>query len=96
MDEIEAKDRLLSLAGRWGRNDLFPEQGARVIAELSAAVANVNLDAAQRADAARRLLAVEDTPQSAAAGCNRSTACLLPAPPRPSSGAGWSCRTRSR
>jgi putative membrane-bound dehydrogenase-like protein len=62
----EAKDRLLSLAGRWGRNDLFPEQGAKVIAELSAATADAKLDDARRADAARRLVAVEDTPASAA------------------------------
>ncbi|HZK82027.1 MAG TPA: c-type cytochrome, partial [Humisphaera sp.] len=55
-----AKDRLLSLAGRWNRRDLFPEQSAAVVAALRADVANGKLDAPKRADAARRLVAAMD------------------------------------
>lgn len=61
-----AKDGLLALAGRWNRRDLFPQQSAAAVASLKADLANVSLDAAHRADAARRLIAVNDGPQTAA------------------------------
>ena len=57
-----AKDRLLSLAGRWNRRDLFPEQSAAVVENLRAKVADPKLDTAERADAAGRLIAAADEP----------------------------------
>src|SRR4029077_14503202 len=55
-----AKDRLLALAGRWHRRDLFPQQSEAVVSALRADVANGSLDAARRTDAARRLVAALD------------------------------------
>jgi putative membrane-bound dehydrogenase-like protein len=57
-----AKDRLLALAGRWGKHDLFPEQSESVVKALSAEVTNAALDGQNRADAARRLISVLDSP----------------------------------
>ncbi|HZL35005.1 MAG TPA: PVC-type heme-binding CxxCH protein [Tepidisphaeraceae bacterium] len=74
-----AKDRLLALAGRWNRRDLFPEQSADAIASLRAAAGNSALDAAARADAARRLISVEDSPQTIALLLKQITPTSTPA-----------------
>ena len=55
-----AKDRLLALAGRWNRRDLFPEQSEAVVNSLRADVTDAKLDPTQRADSARRLVAAMD------------------------------------
>ena len=57
-----ATDRLLALAGRWDRRDLFPEQSAAVVAKLRGELADVKLAPSRRADAARRLVAALDEP----------------------------------
>ena len=57
-----ARDRLLSLAGRWNRHDLFPEQSAAVVATLRQELLDGKLSGAKRSDAARRLIAAEDEP----------------------------------
>jgi putative heme-binding domain-containing protein len=54
----------MALGERWGRADLFKSQLAAVAADLGKAVADAKLDAERRTDAARRLLAVSDTPES--------------------------------
>jgi putative heme-binding domain-containing protein len=59
---VAAKDRLLALAGRWGKHDLFPEQSEAVVNALRADVANAALDAPKRASAARRLVSIVDAP----------------------------------
>ncbi len=61
-----ARDRLLALATRWDRNDLFADQMAAVSAELRNQIANAAVVSTARADAARRLIAVEDSPASVA------------------------------
>jgi hypothetical protein len=55
-----AKDRLLALAGRWNRRDLFPEQSEAVVNSLRSDVSDAKIDAAMRADSARRLVAAMD------------------------------------
>ena len=57
----DARDRLLGLADKWGRADLFGEQLTAAKRELAAAVGDGNLDAGKRAAAARRLIAMDDT-----------------------------------
>src|SRR5262249_47417709 len=58
------RDRLLALADRWGRKDLFGEALAAASKELEAAVADANADAGKRADAAKRLIGVADRAQT--------------------------------
>ena len=57
-----AKARLLALAARWGRHDLFPEQSEAVVNTLRADVVNTALDGLKRGEAARRLVAALDAP----------------------------------
>jgi putative membrane-bound dehydrogenase-like protein len=57
-----ARDGLLALAGRWGHPDLFGSQTAGVVDALRKSVADARLDPAQRVDAGRRLLVVDDSP----------------------------------
>ena len=57
----EARDRMLLLSQRWGRRDLFAGDAPAVLDELRGAVADGSADAATRIDAARRLIAVDDS-----------------------------------
>ena len=57
----DARNRLLALAERWGRKDLFADQAAAAGKDLRAAVADASLDAARRADAARKLVSIDDS-----------------------------------
>lgn len=57
----DARNRLLALAERWDRRDLFTEQNVAAAKELRAAVANATLDAAQRGSSARKLLGIDDS-----------------------------------
>jgi putative membrane-bound dehydrogenase-like protein len=57
-----ARDGLLALAGKWGQRDLFGSQTAGVVAALQKSVADAKLDPAQRVDAGRRLVMIDDSP----------------------------------
>src|SRR5439155_17119682 len=57
----EARDSLINLAARWGRADLLGAQLAGRVEELRATVANAKADADARLDAARRLVAAQDS-----------------------------------
>ena len=61
------KDRLLSLAARWGRADIFAADAEAVIKGMRVQLTNSALPADQRGDAARRLLRLEDQPATVAA-----------------------------
>ena len=63
---INVKDRLIALAGKWGRNDLFADEQMVLVKEFRDSVADASLDGAKRADAARRLIAIDDTADSTA------------------------------
>jgi putative membrane-bound dehydrogenase-like protein len=56
----DARNRLLALAERWGRKDLFADQAVAAGRDLRVAVADASLNAAKRADAARKLLSIDD------------------------------------
>jgi putative heme-binding domain-containing protein len=55
----EARERLATLAGRWGRQDLVAEQVASLTADLVKQIAAPATPAAERAVAARRLVALD-------------------------------------
>jgi len=57
---MDARDRMLLLAQRWGRRDLFANESAAVLDALRASVADASGDASTRVDAARRLISVDD------------------------------------
>ena len=57
---MDARDRMLLLAQRWGRQDLFAGEAAAVLNALRASVADPSLDPLKRIDAARRLVSVDD------------------------------------
>ena len=57
-----ARDGLLALALKWGRPELFGSQTAGVVTALQKSVADPKLDPAQRVDAGRRLVMIDDTP----------------------------------
>jgi putative membrane-bound dehydrogenase-like protein len=59
------KDRLLALATKWGKADIFGEALAGSIKDTTAAVNDEKLSPAQRGEAAKRLIAVADNPESA-------------------------------
>lgn len=59
-----ARDGLLALAGKWGHRDLFGNQTAGVVDALRKSVTDVKLDPAQRVDAGRRLIMIDDSPAS--------------------------------
>jgi putative membrane-bound dehydrogenase-like protein len=63
MDSLppSARDGLLTLAGRWGRRDLFANQMAGVIEGLEKSLADPKLEGQARVDAGRRLIAVADS-----------------------------------
>jgi len=63
----EARSALLTLSDRWGKKELFAGVAASVAQALRAQVANLALDLRRRADAAKRLLANDDSADSAAA-----------------------------
>jgi putative membrane-bound dehydrogenase-like protein len=56
----DQRDRLLVLAGRWGRQDLFAGQMTEVIKTVKATLAGQDADAAERVDAAKRLIRLVD------------------------------------
>ncbi len=57
-----ARDRLLVLARKWNRLDLFPDEVGAATARLTQALANAGLPDARRAEAARALVNLEDDP----------------------------------
>lgn len=57
-----AQDRLLVLARKWNRLDLFPEEVKTATARLKQALANTDLPDGRRAGAARALVNLEDDP----------------------------------
>lgn len=57
-----ARDGLLALAGRWGHPDLFGNQTTGVVDALRKSVADAKLDPAERVDASRRLVMINDSP----------------------------------
>jgi len=60
-----ARDRMLALATRWNRADLFGDEMKTITGELRGAITDNKLDASARTDAARRLIAIEDSPETA-------------------------------
>ncbi|CAA9409620.1 MAG: CBM16, partial [uncultured Phycisphaerae bacterium] len=61
------KDRLLALAGKWGRADLFGEALAAALKDLTARLDDPKATPGARGEAAKRLIAVADTPDAVAA-----------------------------
>jgi putative membrane-bound dehydrogenase-like protein len=61
---ITVKDRLISLAAKWGRTDLFADEQKALVKQFRDDAANGSLEGAKRADAARRLIAIDDTADS--------------------------------
>lgn len=74
----DARDRLLGLADKWGRADLFAEQLAAAKLELAASVADPKLDAGKRSAAARRLIAMNDEALTIDAVLKQVTPASLP------------------
>jgi len=59
---VELRDRLLALADKWGRRDLFAAEAAGMIDAIAARVTDGKLPVEERVAAARRLFRIEDTP----------------------------------
>jgi putative membrane-bound dehydrogenase-like protein len=57
----DLRDRLLALADKWGRRDLFAADVAATVGALAARVADGALEVEDRVASARRLLRIEDT-----------------------------------
>lgn len=60
----DAKDRMVALGGRWGRRDIFAADMGEVVKELRTTLASKKAEAVARIDAAKRLVEVEDSPES--------------------------------
>jgi putative membrane-bound dehydrogenase-like protein len=60
-----AQDALLALIVRWDKRDVFASQAAGVIASLQKSLSNTSLEGAARVDAARHLIAIDDSPATA-------------------------------
>jgi putative membrane-bound dehydrogenase-like protein len=58
------RDRMFVLADKWGQKGLVAEEMKAAAGELRAAVGDAQTDAAKRIDAARRLVAIDDSPAS--------------------------------
>lgn len=58
----DARDRLLALANRWGRRDLFAADVATITARLRATLADASADPERRIAAAKGLVAVDENP----------------------------------
>lgn len=56
------RDRLLMLARKWNRPDLFPDEAVAATARLKTTLADAQLPDARRADAARALISLQDDP----------------------------------
>ncbi len=56
------KNRLISLAKKWNRGDVFSAQLGTVIAQLKSTLTNTSLTAKQRIAAAQGLISIKDTP----------------------------------
>jgi putative membrane-bound dehydrogenase-like protein len=61
-----ARDRMLVLGTRWGRNDLFGGELASIAKEIKATLNDEQQPAAKRVEAAKRLLGIEDNAKSIA------------------------------
>jgi putative membrane-bound dehydrogenase-like protein len=59
-----ARDRLLALAQRWGRTDVFGNSAALILQSLQTRIADASLSEDDRIGAARRLLFLADGPES--------------------------------
>jgi putative membrane-bound dehydrogenase-like protein len=53
------RDRLIALADRWGRRDIFSADVAQVLEDLRKHVADTSLDTAKRAQAAQKLISLD-------------------------------------
>ena len=60
----DTRDSLIALATRWGRKELFTAQLAKLVEELRATLASTQAPDAARVDAARRLLASQDSEEA--------------------------------
>src|SRR5262249_28149176 len=58
-----ARGSLLGLAERWGKKDIFAADAAAISKQLEGVVSDSAKSAEARADAARRMLALSDTPE---------------------------------
>ena len=61
---IDARDRLLALAERWGMRDLFASDLATIMDGLRQELTDASQPDFRRVDAARRLIAVDDSAQT--------------------------------
>ena len=66
MDAIPAgsRDRLLALADRWGAREIFARSTEAVLTSLKKRLGDAGRPAAERIDAARRLVELEDRPET--------------------------------
>jgi putative membrane-bound dehydrogenase-like protein len=60
----ETRDHLITLASRWGRPELFSAQLAKRVGELRATLADAKAGPDARLDAARRLVAAQDSAEA--------------------------------
>jgi putative membrane-bound dehydrogenase-like protein len=71
---VELRDRLLLLADKWGRRDLFADHVAAVRDSLATRISDASLPVERRVDAARRMIRIEDRP----AAIEKITALITP------------------
>jgi putative membrane-bound dehydrogenase-like protein len=77
--QAETRDHLIGLATRWGQRELFTAQIAKLVEELRATLVNAQANDDARVDAARRLLASQDTEESVTLTLKQLTAQAPPA-----------------
>ena len=73
-----ARDRLLALSLKWGRNDLFGENIASIVANLRSEIGNPGVEDAKRVAAAKRLIALNDSPENVQLVLNQVSALTPP------------------
>jgi putative heme-binding domain-containing protein len=75
---LPLRDRMLALADRWGRHDLFEADAKQIAQGLRTSLADSTLDAPSRVDFARRLLGIEDNAASVSAILKQVTPQVAP------------------
>ena len=73
-----ARDRLLALSLKWGRNDLFGENIASIVTNLRSEIGNPGVEDAKRVAAAKRLIALNDSPENVQLVLNQVSALTPP------------------
>ena len=73
-----ARDRLLGLAQRWERTDIFGDSISRIIGSLRTQIAGAKLSDELRVSAGKRLLFLEDSPETAKLILKQITPLTLP------------------